>query len=96
MASRISQMRNGALPPQQMPQQSLSDSIEHTRALMQQMQSLKNPETIIMNVLQQNPQLGFLSGMLRNGNSLEGIANQIAQAKGYDINQVINQLQGGM
>ena len=63
---------------------------------MQQMQTLQNPEAIIMNVLQQNPQLGFLSGMLRNGNSLEGIANQIAQAKGYDINQVINQLQGGM
>ena len=90
-------MRNGTpLPQQPMSQQQLNESIERTRALMQQMQTLQNPEAIIMNVLQQNPQLGFLSGMLRNGNSLEGIANQIAQAKGYDINQVINQLQGGM
>jgi len=34
--------------------------------------------------------------MLRGGGSLENIARQIADAKGYDIADVINQLEGGL
>ena len=50
------------------------------------MQTIPNKEAIIMNLLQQNPQLGFLSNMLRNGNSLESIANNMAQVQGININ----------
>ena len=53
------------------------------------MQTIPNKEAIIMNLLQQNPQLGFLSNMLRNGNNLENIANNMAQVQGIDINQLI-------
>ena len=90
-------MRNAAqpLPQQPMSQQQLNESIERTRALMQQMQNIPNKETIITNLLQQNPQLGFLSNMLRNGNNLEGIANNMAQVQGININQLIQQLMGG-
>jgi hypothetical protein len=34
--------------------------------------------------------------MLKNNGNLEALARQIAQSKGYDIMQVINQLQGGI
>ena len=84
-------MRNG-MPQRQPQQQQLNESIERTKALMNQMKSMPNQEAIIFNLLQQNPQLGFLSNMLRNGNSLEGIAKQIAQYNGYDINTILSQL----
>lgn len=45
-----------------------------------------------MALLQQNPQLGQLSSLLRQGNSLEGIAKNMAQMSGYDINEIINGL----
>lgn len=91
MASRISQMRNGT-PRQQQP---LSESIEATRALMQQMKNSQNPQAILAQALEHNPNTAMIANMLKNGNSngLEGIAKQIAQMKGYDINQVISQLQ---
>jgi hypothetical protein len=34
--------------------------------------------------------------MLKGNGSLEAIARQMAQEKGYDINQIIQGLQGGM
>ena len=45
-----------------------------------------------MNLLQNNPQLGQLSNLLRQGNSLEGIAKNMAQMGGYDINEIIDGL----
>ena len=56
------------------------------------MKNMPNQEAVITNILQQNPQLGFLSGMLRNGDNLENIAKQIAQFKGYDINTILQRL----
>ena len=85
-------MRNGMQPYQQAPVQSLNESIERTKALMNQMKGMPNQEAMISNLLKQNPQLGFLAGMIRNGNSLEGIAKQMAQAGGYDLDQIINGL----
>lgn len=93
MASRISQMRNVApMSQNNQPQY----NIDGVRALMQQYKNNPDPQSMITNLLQQNPQLGAISGMLRNGNSLEGIARQMAQTRGIDISQLINQLQGGM
>ena len=98
MASRISQMRNAALQPQQqqrqLSQEQLNESIARTRATMQQCRMMNNPEAAMMALLQQNPQLGQLSSLLRQGNSLEGIAKNMAQMGGYDINEIINQLGG--
>ena len=37
-----------------------------------------------------------IANMLRNNGSLESIARQMAQAQNIDINQLINQLQGGL
>lgn len=90
-------MRSGAYPqtPQHQQQEALNESIERTRAVMEQMKGMPNMETAIMNLLQNNPQLGNIATMVRNGQSLEGIAKSMAQAGGYDINQIINRLQGG-
>lgn len=41
---------------------------------MQQMRNTSNPEEVIMGLLQNNPELQTIAPMLRNGNSLEGIA----------------------
>lgn len=78
-----------------MSQQQLNDSIERTRALMQQMQGMSNKEAVIMNLLQSNPQLGLITNLLRNGNNLEGIANSMAQTNGININELIQKLMGG-
>ena len=87
-------MRNAAqpLPQQPMSQQQLNESIERTRAIMQGMKNLGNQEVVIANLLQQYPQLGFLSNALKNGNSLEDIAKQMASMKGYDINEILQGL----
>ena len=60
------------------------------------MKGMPNQEAVITALLQNNPQLQSLIPLLRNGNNLEGIANQMAQMGGFDLNQIINQLQGGI
>lgn len=87
MPSLINQMRS-TMPPQQ-----LNDSIVRTRALMQQFSYMQNPQVAMMNIIQQNPQL---RGLLAGGTNLETLARQMAQAKGFDINQILTQLQGGI
>lgn len=62
---------------------------------MEQLQATPNMEAALMNLLKQNPQLGNIATMVRNGQSLEGIAKSMAQAGGYDINEIIKGLQGG-
>lgn len=97
MASRISQMRNGQLPSHQPQSRQLpNDVAEQTRALMQQFQMINNKEAAVMELLKNNPQLGSIAAMIRNGSGLESIAKQMAQMKGYDINQVLQQISGGM
>ena len=99
MASRISQMRNGLQPypqtPQHQSQQALNESIERARAAMEQFKNVENKEAVIMQLLQQNPQLGGIANLLRNGQSLESIAKSMAQMGGYDINEIIKGLSGG-
>ena len=92
MASLISQMRNGI--PQQQPPQSLNQSIESTRAVMDMIKNSQNPQAMLAQVLQNNPNTAAISNMLKNNGSLESIARQMAQARGIDINQLLNQLGG--
>ena len=62
---------------------------------MQQVRSAKDPSAMLEQILQNNPNTPMIANMLHNGGSLEGIARQMAQARGIDIDQLIKQL-GGM
>ena len=81
-------MRNEMQPYQQQ----LNNSIERTRALMQQFKGMGNKEMVISNLLQQYPQLGQLLNMTKNGVSLETIASNMAQMRGFNINEIIQRL----
>jgi hypothetical protein len=98
MASRISQMRNGALqqPYPQTQQGQLNNSIAQIRELMQQIRNSSNPKALLTQFLQNNPNTAAISSMLKNNGSLESIAREMAQVRGIDINELIKQLQGGM
>lgn len=94
MASRISQMRNGMYPQQQ--QTSQQPAIEEVRGMMQKVKNAQNPQAALAQIIQNNPNSAFIASALHNGNNLEGIARSMAQAKGIDINQLINQLSEGI
>ena len=98
MASRISQMRNGmaaAPQPQQQPPQASNQMIEQMRRMMWMVKGAKNPQVGLTQLLQNNPNTAAISQMLRGGNDLESIARQMAQQRGIEIDEVINQI-GGM
>ena len=63
--------------------------------MMQAIKTAENPQLALANILNNNPNSAYISQMLRNGNSLEGIARMMAQQKGVDINEVIRQLSVG-
>jgi len=97
MASRISQMRNGQTQPwpqqQSQPQpQTLDASIAYARNMMHMVQNSNNPQAMLAQLLQNNPNTGMLANMLKSNGDLESLARQMAQMKGYDINQIINGL----
>ena len=100
MASRISQMRNGQQPypqtPQGQQQSALNESIARVRNMMQQVQAAQNPQAMLAQMLQNNPNTAAIANMLKGGGDLESMAKQMAAASGIDINQLIKQLQGGM
>ena len=88
MASRISQMRNEAL--QQSTQQSLNESIQQTKYLMQTIQNNPDPQAYFNNLLGQNPQLA----MLAKQPNLKRIAEQMARERNVNLDELIGQLQG--
>ncbi len=63
---------------------------------MEQVKHAPNPEAALAQALQNNPNTAAIANMLKSNGNLEVLARQIAQLKGYDVMQVINQLQGGM
>ena len=79
------------------PQQSqLNQSIEQVRGMMQQIQNAQNPQAMLAQLLQNNPNTAMISNLLKNsGGNLETVAREMARARGIDINQLISQLQGG-
>ena len=65
--------------------------------MMQQVKYAQNPQAMLAQLLQNNPNTAAIASMLKNNNgSLETIARQMAQERGIDINQLINQLSGGL
>ena len=77
--------------PQSTSQQ-LNDSIAQARRMMQTIQNASNPQVALSNFIQNNPYSAAIASMLRNGGSLEGIAKNMAQQYGIDINDLINQI----
>ena len=94
MPSLISQMRNGQTQPQ--PQNnSLNTSIQQVKGMMSQLKMATNPQQALMGMIQQNPQFAQIAQMMKsNPNGLEGVARQMAQANGIDINSLLRQLGG--
>ena len=84
-------MRNG-LNPQPQQQMPLNQSIDAVKGMMAQLKGASNPQAMLVQMLQNNPNTAAISSMLQNGGSLEGIARQMAAQRGIDINSLINQL----
>ena len=59
---------------------------------MQQIKNSGNMEAALAQFLQNNPNTAMIANILNSGNSLEGIARQMAQTSNVDINDVINGL----
>lgn len=94
MPSLISQMRNGQ-QPQLGQTQSLDSSIQQVKGMMQQLKMASNPQQTLMGMIQQNPQFVQIVQMMKmNPNGLEGVAKQMAQANGVDLNNLVKQLGG--
>lgn len=84
MASLISQLRNNA-----QPSQTISNSIEQTKQLMQQLANMPNRQQALNSLIQSNPQL---AAIMKSQNGLEAFARSLAQSKGIDIDALIKQL----
>ena len=61
---------------------------------MQQVKNAQNPEVMLAQILQNNPNTAAIANMLKSGGSLENTARQMAAASGIDIEQLIKQLGG--
>ena len=59
---------------------------------MSQIKGAQNPQAMLAQMLQNNANTAPIATMLQNGGNLEQIARQMAQQKGYNINEVIRQL----
>lgn len=62
---------------------------------MAQIKNSPNPQALLAQILQSNPNTGVIANMLKSNGNLETIARSMAQERGIDITQLINNLQGG-
>lgn len=83
-------MRNGL--NQQSQQMPLNQSINAVKGIMAQIKGSQDPQGMLAQILQNNSNTATIANMLQSGGSLEQIARQMAQQRGIDINQLINQL----
>ena len=67
-------------------------AITQVKQLMAQLKGMQNPQTML---LQQYPQLQSIVSLAQSkGISLQQVAQMVAQQKGYNLNSIINQLNG--
>lgn len=95
MPSLISQMLNGQTQTTtQQPQQNnqLNRSIENTRKIMYQFQNSKNPEQMLTQLLAANPQFAQIASAAAKGNGLQQVAQQMADAQGISLADLIHRL----
>ena len=81
-------MRNEMFQPQQ-PRQSLNDSIQQVKYLMNTLQASGNPQAMLNQLMGQNPQFAQLAKQP----NLKQMAEQMARERGIDLNNLIQQLQ---
>lgn len=92
-------MRNGQLRPQmqkQATQSQLDQSVEQMRGIMRQIKNAPDPQVMLAQMLQNNPNTAMLSNMLKNNGDLESIARQMAASNNINIDELINNLKGGL
>lgn len=81
------------MPQPQQP--NLNASVAQVKGMMQTLRNAANPQQTLMGMIQQNPQFAQIAAMMKNNpGGLEGVARQMAQQNGIDINQLIAQLGG--
>ena len=82
-------MRN-AVPQQPQPQ--LSQSIEYVRNIMHSLRNVPNAQQVLMQALQNNPNMQPIVNLLNSNGNWENLAKQMAQQQGIDPNNLIYEL----
>ena len=77
--------------PQQTQFQQLP--IQETKQLMKQMQMLGNPNLILATLAQQRPEVNAILALTKKGNSLQQIAEVMAQQKNINLDELRRELQ---
>lgn len=68
--------------------------IQQLKTIMNQIQSSKNPQLALQNMLMQNPNLNLINNLLHlNNGNLQQTAQFIAQQRNIDLNSLIQELQ---
>lgn len=68
--------------------------MQQIKNMMHQVQNSPNREAALINMLQQNPNLQSISTLLKMGNGdLRQAAELLARQKGYNLNDIIRELQ---
>ena len=63
---------------------------------MQQVKNAQDPQAMLAQLLQTNPNTSFIANMLKSNGNLEVLARQMAYNKNIDIMDLIHQLSGGI
>ena len=75
------------------PQQQLP--IQQVKGMMQQLKNASNPQQVLMSMIQNNPQFAQITQMMKGAGGLEPLARQMAQQKGINLDNLIQELIGG-
>ena len=68
--------------------------IQQLKTIMNQIQSSKNPQLALQNMLMQNPNLNLINNLLHlNKGNLQQTVQFIAQQRNIDLNSLIQELQ---
>lgn len=79
---------------QMMGNQLLPNNISQIKNMMNLFKGAKNPQQMLMNMANQNPQMRQVMNLIQNSNkSPKDLFYEMAQQKGIDPNQIINMLQ---
>ena len=60
--------------------------------MMNQLKNAPNREAALAQMLQSNPNTAAIASMLQSNGNLQSLAQQIADEKGYNLNEIISKL----
>ena len=83
------------MPQPQNPQSLRQDpQVQQAKRWLHQVQNSGNSQQALQQLLMQNPNVSNIWSLLKsNGGSLESVARIIAQQRGFNLNEVIQELQ---